>query len=63
MVSVAASVSTSCVCDPILESYVLKQPEKLRSPYYSHKYQAPFKCAPSVLLLVLCNMIFDSISV
>ena len=34
MVLVAASGSTSWVCDPSLESYALKQPEMLRSPDY-----------------------------
>ena len=49
MVSVAASGSTSWVCDPSLESYVLEQPEMLRNHEYRHKCRAPFKCAPTVL--------------
>ena len=48
MVSVAASGSTSWVCDPSLVSYELEQPEILRSPDYWHKCHAPFKCAPTV---------------
>ena len=48
MVSVAASGSTSWVCDPSLESYALEQPKMLRSPDYRHKCHAPFKCAPTV---------------
>ena len=40
MVSVAASGSTSWVCDPSLVSYALEQPEMLRSPDYRHKCDA-----------------------
>ena len=50
MVSVAASGSTSWVCDPNLEIYALEQPEMLRSPYHRHKCHAPFKYAPTVLI-------------
>ena len=50
MVLVAASGSTSWVCDPSLESYALEQPEMLRSPDYRHKCHAPFKCVPTVSL-------------
>ena len=49
MILVSASDSTSWVCDPSLESYVLEQPEMLRSPDGRHKGHAPFKCAPTVL--------------
>ena len=49
MVLVAASGNKSWVCDPILESYALEQPEMLRSPNYRNKCHAPFKCAPTVL--------------
>ena len=50
MVSVAASGSTSWVCDPSLESYALEQPEMLRSPDYRHKCHAQFKWAPTVFM-------------
>ena len=55
MVLVAASGSTSWVCDPSLESYVLEQPEMLRYHDYRHKCNAPFKCAPTVLLIKCYN--------
>ena len=48
MVSVAASGSTSWVCDLSLVSYPLEQPEMLRSHDYRHKCHAPFKWAPTV---------------
>ena len=55
MVSGAANGSTSRVCDPSLESYALKQLEILKSPDYRHKCNAPFKCAPTVLLIKCYN--------
>ena len=58
MVSVAASGSTSWVCDPSLESYALEQPEMLRSPDYRHKCHAPFKCAPTVLSKILYSLAY-----
>ena len=51
MVSVAVSGNTSWVYDHSLVSYALKQPERLRSPEDRHKCHAPFKCAPTVLLI------------
>ena len=43
MVSVAASGSTSWVCEPSLVSYALEQPEMLRSPDYAVHH---FSCRP-----------------
>ena len=58
MVSVAASGSTSWVCDPSLESYALEQPEMLRNHDYRHKCHAPFKCAPAVFALFTSHFTF-----
>ena len=62
MVSVAASGSTSWVCDPSLVSYASEQPERLRSPDYRHKCHAPFKCAPTVLCVMIINLAGKQIS-